>query len=149
MGTIIKHTYNVWQHILEADNDFLMYKALETNIHLDREGFTTYYSRFKGLLEVLGEKNKVYPLHNKIQAKKEAISLSKKYNPLYESEFVIILDNINENSKSKGKYAMYMYCKVKHFYHVSQKNICIRICIRIQFKIIYADRSQALDVVKI
>ncbi len=69
---------------------------------MDRNGFTTYYSRFKGLLQVFGEKNKVYLLYNKIETKKEANGLNKKYNHLYESEFVNILKNVHNNSYPKG-----------------------------------------------
>lgn len=112
MGDIVKYTYSYWQYILSSDSNTLLYKALEANINMDRKGYTTYYSRFKGLLQFLDEKPKIYPIC-KSNVKVQANDIKTKYCKLYEKHFFNILDVKNQNT-SAGKFEI--YCKVKKVY---------------------------------
>ncbi len=74
MGTIIKQSYSYWQHVLQTNNESLLYQA---NINLDMKRFISYYSRIKGVLAVLEAKSTIYCL-DKGQAKRKSSELCSK-----------------------------------------------------------------------
>lgn len=113
MGNIIKHTYCYWQHILNSKSDTLLYKALETCIDMDKKGLVNYFSRIKGMLEILGVKNKIYMV-DESEIKKEASDIQSRYYRIYEKHFFDILKD-KENDKSAGKFEL--YCKTKKCYY--------------------------------
>ncbi len=113
MGNIIKYTYSYWQHILLSEKSSLIQLALTVNINLDRKGFTSYYSRIKGLLTITEQREMIYP-SEKAKIKYESNKLRSSYYKIYDKFF---FQYLNDRAKcpSAGKFTM--YCLVKKNYN--------------------------------
>jgi hypothetical protein len=112
MSTIVKLSYNYWQHILGSDESSLVYQALKENVSWDKKGVDSYYTRIKCLLSVLKAKDKIYCVDEKTRKFNSKIILEK-YCQLYEDFFFQQLSE-KSNRSSEGKFMM--YCKLKKYY---------------------------------
>ena len=109
MSTIIKLCYGYWQHVLASNPKSLTYKALKSNIGMDRKGINSYYTRIKCILEILDTKSKIYPVE-KTQIASESRAVSKVYDRMYKNYFFQIL-NEKRSNESQGKFAIYCISK--------------------------------------
>ena len=78
VSNIIKYTYNYLQHILNVDQNSLLYKAFLHNVVMDRNGRDTYYTRIRNLLLVL----QIEKISETCKINNESIKIEKKYNVL-------------------------------------------------------------------
>ncbi len=116
MNNILKLSYSYWQHLLSAEKDSLLNLALNSSIVLDRQGHTTYYSRIKGMLQVLDSKDKIYPVR-KNKVKQHSNEIKRKFHIKYDKYFFDIL-KMKSCSSSAGKFEM--YCKYKKCYRAEK-----------------------------
>ena len=78
MGNIMKQCYGFWQHVLNSDQNSLVFKALKVNIDLDRNGCMSYYTRIKSMLAIMDQKDKIYPEERSSQVKHVANNIRSK-----------------------------------------------------------------------
>jgi hypothetical protein len=113
MCNIIKHIFSYWQHILSQPENSLVHQALKSNIILDRNGFTSYYTRIKSLLAVLDERDKLYAV-DKTFIKKYSAMIKNKFNDMHKGKLQELLYK-KVDDESKGKFSI--YSDIKNFFN--------------------------------
>lgn len=116
MGTIVKHIFSYWQHVLNSESTLLnngssslLNDALKVNIQLDRTGHTSYYTRIKNLLDVLNIREKIYQVPVK-SVKEYSIKIRSVYNKKFEEIFFSHICQTNSQGSS-GRFEIYKQIK--------------------------------------